>query len=340
MGSGGSQTNWSQLDIEEIFSVETLQKHFKSFGENNGPFFRRDRTPPQSYKFPDFGAHQLQPSAISNICSELRKCIGRSVLPVCDVPSVLVSEAMGLVWNQVQSAVSSSLVTDSNIKRVLASMKEEMKMESEEDLSQDKASSGSSEKQTGNEVLIEAGVRAGLTVVFSLLKQAWSQLAWQRQIEQAVSAAGFAVPFGGQIGVAPQISLPNEVLKSVIGILNSIPPLALSNQKSLSKLSLSCLKQSTDFLEWILRPDSLVDAEGKRLAGEVTLTLVLQQGSLVGLTEWVIKVLLLLEEYAGVGEDVARPSLSMEFCQNTIDEIRKRTVSSVLLSSSYVDGAR
>ncbi len=321
--SRGQSVKWAQLDMEEVFSADSLQTHFKAIGEKR--FFRKDRTLPESFKFPDFGAHELQPSAISSICASLMDNVSRTIISLNDIPSVLVAEAMCSVWHQVLHCAGTDLLSSTNVKRVLTSMKEEMKIESDDSLEEIKKE-GSDEKKTANDVLIETGIRTGLTVVFSLLKQAWSQIAWQKQIEQAISASGSIVPFGGQM--TTHISLPNEVLKSVLDILNTIPPLALSNQKSLSKLSISCLEQSTQFLEWILKPDSLVDANGKRLASEITLSLVLQQGSLVALMEWIGKTLVCLEGYVVVGEDVPRPCLSLEFSESTIEEIRKRTVSS------------
>lgn len=314
---------WAQLDVEELFSVDSLQTHFKALSDN-GAFFRKDRTPPESFKFPDFGAHELQPSAVSNICSSLLADVNRSLVSISDTPSVLMTEAMCSVWYHVLHSVTSDLLGSSNVKRILTSMREEMKIESEESLLDETKKDTPDAKQTANDVLVEAGVRTGLTVVFSLLKQAWSQLAWQKQIEQALSASGSVAPFGG---IAPQINLPNEVLKSVLGILDTIPPLALSNQKALSKLSISCLEQSAQFLEWILQSDSLVDAHGKRLACEITFILVLQQGSLIALLEWIDRTLVCLKSYVGMKEDVPRPSLSRELCEKSIEELRKRTVS-------------
>ncbi len=319
---------WAQLDVEELFTVDTLQTHFKALSDN-GAFFRKDRTPPESFKFPDFGAHELQPSAISNICSSLLANVNRSLVSLSDTPSVLVTEAMCSVWYHVLHSVTADLLGSANVKRILTSMKEDMKIESEESLDEVKKDTPDV-KQSANDVLVETGVKTGLTVVFSLLKQAWSQLAWQKQIEQTLAASGTIVPFSE---IAPQINLPNEVLKSVLSILDTIPPLALSNQRTLSKLSISCLEQSAQFLEWILQPDSLVDAEGKRLACEITFLLVLQQGSLVALLEWTEKILSCLKVYVGVKENVPRPSLSQELCEKSIEEIRKRTVSFLILIS-------
>ena len=331
-------SKWLHCDLSDIFSLELLHKHFKEIAENDAVVFINDKTPPPAYNFPDFGAHKLQVGALEHICSDLRSYLCRAVTPVSDIPSVIVTESMGVVWQRVLQCVLAELVSEVNIKRVVVSMEKELEAESGALDTETKdgtsvENSPSLEKQSGNDVLIEAGVRTGLTVVFTLLKQAWSQLAWQRQIEQSLSllpmssSSSSLLPFGGQITLAPQISLPNEILKSILDILKSIPPLALSNEKSLSKLGISCLKQSSEFLDWILTPDSMVDSEGKRLALEIGLSLVLQQGSLLALIEWKSKMLLCLMAYREVSEEIARPCLSVEFCRSILDEIRKRTVS-------------
>ncbi len=96
---------------------------FKALSDN-GAFFRKDRTPPELFKFPDFGAHELQPSAISNICSSLLANVNHSLVSLSDTPSVLVTEAMCSVWYHVLHSVTADLLESANVKRILTSMKE------------------------------------------------------------------------------------------------------------------------------------------------------------------------------------------------------------------------
>jgi len=70
-------------------------------------------------------------------------------------------------------------------------------------------------------------VKASLLVVFSLLKQTWAQLAWQKQVKEQMKVSGAVVPFAG-------VNLPNEVLRSVLNVMMGIP-------------LTSCLQQASEF---------------------------------------------------------------------------------------------
>ena len=67
-----------------------------------------------------------------------------------------------------------------------------------------------------SQVLVEVGVKASLSVVFSLLKQTWAQIAWQKQVEEQMEVSGAVVPIAG-------VHLPNKVLRSVLDVMEGIP---------------------------------------------------------------------------------------------------------------------
>ena len=91
-------SKWLHCDLSEIFSLELLQKYFKEIAENDAVVFIEDKTPPPTYNFPDFGAHKLQTGALEHTCSDLRNFLCRAVTPVSDIPSVIMTESMGVVW--------------------------------------------------------------------------------------------------------------------------------------------------------------------------------------------------------------------------------------------------
>ena len=322
----GQNPKWVRCDLGDIFRNESLQKLMEDILNQHEVNFTEDNSVAPPYDFPDFGASRLQPAALKHICSELGRYLERAVTSVTDIPSVIIVQRRAIVWERVIEACQEQIYSDTALRRVFAVMK---KGEEEFGEGKGKEEKGkkeetskveqSSEKLSGNEILVEVGVRAGLSVVFSLLKQTWAQLAWQKQVEEQMKVSGAVVPFAG-------VNLPNEVLRSVLDVMKGIPPLSLSNTKSLSHLGTSCLQQASEFLDWILQPESFVDVEGKRLAAEILFSLALQYGSLNNLIEWVEKVLACLISYEGK-EDVVRPSLSMEFCRTALEEIRKRTVS-------------
>jgi len=323
-GKDGQNPKWVRCDLGDIFNNKSLQKLMEDILYRHEVTFTEDNSVASlsgSYDFPDFGASRLQPAAVQRICSELGKYLERAVTSVTDTPSVIIIQRRTIVWERVMEAFQKEVYSDDALLRVFAGEEEfgEGKMKEEKGKKEEMSKVGqSSEKLSRSEVLVDVGVKASLSVVFSLLKQTWVQLAWQKQVEEQMKVSGAVVPFAG-------VNLPNEVLRSVLNVMKGIPPLSLSNPKS-SHLETSCLQQASAFLDWILQPESFVDAEGKRLAAEILFSLALPYGSLSNLIEWVEKVLACLISYEGK-EDVVRPSLSLEFCRTALEEIRKRTVS-------------
>ena len=322
----GQNPKWVRCDLRDIFKNDSLQKLMDDIVAHHEVTFTEDTSVPPPYDFPDFGASRLQPDALKHVCSELGRYLDRAVAPVTDIPSVMILQRRAIVWERVIQACQQQIYSDANLRRVFAALKKgeeecvKGKKGKEEGRKEDASKvEQSSEKLSGNQILVEVGVKAGLSVVFSLLRQAWAQLAWQKQFEEQMKASGVVVPFA-------KVNLPNEVLKSVLEVMKGVPPLSLSNMKSLSHLGTSCLQQASEFLSWVIQPESYVDTEGKRLATEILFSLALQHGSLNYLIEWVDKALSCLVSYAG-REDVVRPSLSLEFCRATLEEIRKRSVS-------------
>ncbi|XP_067667414.1 probable E3 ubiquitin-protein ligase HERC1 [Haliotis asinina] len=117
---------------------------------------------------------------------------------------------------------------------------------------------------TGNEALIEMGVKTGLSLLFSLLKQNWN--------------------LAGQSG---QLSFCNDVLQTAVDIVTSLPPLSLANETKLTPLGVDSLNQVTRFLCSAASPSSGADNCGQRLASELMLLLAAQRGSLRYLLEWI-----------------------------------------------------
>jgi E3 ubiquitin-protein ligase HERC1 len=82
---------------------------------------------------------------------------------------------------------------------------------------------------TGNEALVELGVKTGLSLLFSLFRQNWL--------------------LARQMG---QLSLTNEVLQTAITTVSSLPSLSLVNENRLTPLSSEALNQVTQFLRYVI----------------------------------------------------------------------------------------
>lgn len=264
-------------------------------------------------------------TTLSFMRENLQSRIRKSLATVSDVPSVIVASRMCSVWNKVIDACSNELVSVSNVKRVLKDMQKEEDVETSTAVKTTKSLLGQlakpEEKQTGNALLVELGIKAGLSIVYTLLKQAWSQFAWQKQLEQALLQSSIS------LGPISAVNLPNEVMRSVYDVLIDIPPLSLSNPKTISQFGQTCVDQSAEFLQWVISPSSQADAEGKRLGLQIMISLCIQRGSLVYILEWVEKILLVLVSYGEMGVASQLPTLEVSFCQNVLNEISKRGVS-------------
>ncbi|KAM3600471.1 uncharacterized protein V6R79_024041 [Siganus canaliculatus] len=124
-----------------------------------------------------------------------------------------------------------------------------------------------SKVKSGTDVLIEMGVRTGLSLLFSLLQQNWRYAA----------------------SVHPESVLCNDVLATASSVLASLPPLSLANENKIPTVGLDCLAQVADFLKKtsVSCGTGGADPTGRRLALELLLGLAMQRGSLKFMLEWV-----------------------------------------------------
>ncbi|KAM8872529.1 putative E3 ubiquitin-protein ligase HERC1 isoform 2-T2 [Synchiropus picturatus] len=162
---------------------------------------------------------------------------------------------------------------------------------------------GVSKVKSGTDVLIEMGVRTGLSLLFSLLRQNW------RYAES----------------MHPDSLLCNDVLATASSVLASLPPLSLANENKIPSVGLDCLTQVADFLKKtsVTSGCGSADLDGRRLALELLLGLAMQRGSLKFLLEWVEVSLAasmptsdppsasstVSQQLAGVGFDVIQQTL-------------------------------
>ncbi|KAJ7986812.1 hypothetical protein DPEC_G00332260 [Dallia pectoralis] len=125
---------------------------------------------------------------------------------------------------------------------------------------------GASRAKSGTDVLIEMGVRTGLSLLFALLQQNWR---YSRE--------------------DPGAALCNDVLATASSVLASLPPLSLANENKIPAVGLDCLAQVADFLKKtsVSSGNGGADQAGRRLALELLLGLAVQRGSLRFLLEWV-----------------------------------------------------
>lgn len=352
-GKEGSHPEWVNVDRKKLLDYTGMEELIAKMLRIHEVFFMPEfnRSPAEKHEFPDFGAHRLSKDGQTNVIEEIAYYTRRAVSTVTDMPCMAIAERRAGLWRRMLSAVESHCYSEGNIRRALQAQTSEQDRGEKVEEETDAIERRTTEKLSGNKILVEIGVKSTLTMMFSLLRQAWQQLAWQKQLERTLATSTLALtsPTSPTFR-APTINLPNEILRSTLGILQAIPPLSFSNERSISSLGVGCLKESTDFLLWVLSPESMVDDEGKRLAAETVLSISLQYGTLSSLLLWLERMLKCLAAY-GVGKEEERgeeeevkeervrekpPCLSMEFCEHVLVELRARTVGVVLFFKSKI----
>uniref|UniRef100_A0A9J7YSL0 HECT-type E3 ubiquitin transferase n=1 Tax=Cyprinus carpio carpio TaxID=630221 RepID=A0A9J7YSL0_CYPCA len=159
---------------------------------------------------------------------------------------------------------------------------------------------GSSRSKSGTDVLIEMGVRTGLSLLFALLRQSWQR---------------------GRLENPPDVALCNEVLATASSVLAALPPLSLANENKIPTVGLDCLTQVGDFLKKTAVSGSGADRAGRRLSLELLLSLALQRGSLRFLLEWV-EVALAASASSTTSETVG---VGYELIHQTLQQMRQHT---------------
>ena len=88
--------------------------------------------------------------------------------------------------------------------------------------------------------------------------------------------------------------LCNEVLKTALRVLSSLPMMSLANAVNASDIGQSTLNQVTDFLIQSMNPTLIGDdKEGSILATEILLLLGVQRGKLSLIFQWIYNALLI-----------------------------------------------
>lgn len=322
-------SHWVGVDLCSLYVPKAIDKHFADLVEHGEISFSEDST----YPFPDFGASSLKRKCLDILCSKQWESIRNKLRPLGRTPTALFVLKQREVLSRVVRAVASYYSAES-LRRIGARVKVIEQQSEAKTSNSDTCKNDSLEELTGNDVLVEAGVKTALSVVFSLLRQAWVQVAWQKQLEERVKQSGAT-----DMVLPSAISLPNEVLQSFLAILNSLPDLSLSNRRMLSRLSLTFLDQANEFLQTVIGPNSQADSRGKQLALEILFSLTLQEGSLsslVGLVSLCLSCLRNYQETCAEGSVVDGPCLSLDCCHTTVRVIRSKAVSTCILLSTVL----
>lgn len=114
----------------------------------------------------------------------------------------------------------------------------------------------------GSDVMIELGVKTGLSLLFSLMKQSWVQ---------NTDTSGIC----------------SDVLETALSVISSLRPLSLANDAKLPKLASESLEQVMRFLREVMNDRISIAASDKQMCTEILFGLALQRGSLLALLDWI-----------------------------------------------------
>ncbi|KAK7862054.1 hypothetical protein R5R35_011478 [Gryllus longicercus] len=169
--------------------------------------------------------------------------------------SVVLRQRLLVLW-RIFHSVSTKYHDKEKVKSQSSTHDNETRSESNE--------SSSDRSCSSSQALIEMGVKTGLSLLFTLLRQSWHNAA-----------------------LTGSINLCNEVLTTAAEVVRNLPPLALANESQITPLGAQGLREVTKFLRQAALPSSGADTTGQLLASELLLALALQRGSLSHLLDWI-----------------------------------------------------
>ena len=162
--------------------------------------------------------------------------------------------------------------------------------------------------KTGNEALVEMGVKTGLSLLFTLFRQNWA--------------------LSERFGI---FGLCSDVLSTALETVKNLPPLTLANEAKLTNLGIESLNQTTNFLKSVASPKSGADVTSQKLAAELILALAAQRGSLKSLLEWVeLAILTPVIHHADEKMRTTGSKISWKFFHHVVTEMMVAAVSSLV----------
>uniref|UniRef100_A0A0L8HTX3 HECT-type E3 ubiquitin transferase n=1 Tax=Octopus bimaculoides TaxID=37653 RepID=A0A0L8HTX3_OCTBM len=249
---------WASEDCELIANEERLDEFYERLLSNKEiccqfPQVVHLKTP----ILPDFEHEQPSTGEQEHYLSALLGCQKVLAETICLTSPFTKSLQKRLaVLQRIYSAVSSKY-HDQNKSNI-----EEPSLDA--DKTNDNGKFAGDKTKCGSEVLIEMGIKTGLSLLFSLLRQNWI--------------------------LAPHIDnvcLCDDVFQTALDVVTKLPPLSLANEIKVTPLGMETLNQVTNFLRSTIGPASSANLVGQQLAAELMLALAAQRGSLRYLLEWV-----------------------------------------------------
>ena len=180
----GIDSKWTKVDFASILSPCTVDEFFNNLVKDGDITVSHEQAG-EKHTIPMFGVTLLKEKGIELICDNLKNELKKSLYPLRHTPSAVLFTKQQILWSRIIHA-HKCFYSVAKLKKAL------------EKLSEDGHAARRQEKQTSdakcdsknsNDVLVETGVKTSLDLVFSLMRQTWAQLSWQKQLHQFISAS-------------------------------------------------------------------------------------------------------------------------------------------------------
>lgn len=195
----GKHQEWLKTDLSSLLDPEhssTLYNTLtndKEITRPSGPKGHKDKEE-VTCAFPDFDAAvTLKGQGVERLHERLRLELKQSLQPLGHTPSAILFARQQAVWQRVVMATE-TYYSPAVLRKALSQMNQEIIASKEEGEGEEKSFTKKDEdneiRKTPERILIEVGVKTTVSLVFSLLREAWSQSSWQRELHQALITSG------------------------------------------------------------------------------------------------------------------------------------------------------
>ena len=122
---------------------------------------------------------------------KLRSQLRHSLQPLGHTLSSTLFQKQEAIWRRVVMATKNFYLVE-NLKVMLTKLSEQEKKENAENGGKEgkKEGSGETGSKPPDSVLMEVGVKSGVSLTFSLLRQMWDQFSWQQKLHRSLQEAG------------------------------------------------------------------------------------------------------------------------------------------------------
>lgn len=177
-------SKWFGIDVSSILDPSTVDEYFSLLVDKEDVSLfetKPDQTKQQC--IPTFGVKNLKEKGIESLCEDLQGQLRISLYPLRRTRFAILFAKQQSIWNRVVFAYR-DVYTPAKLQKALDKLSEEDYVSKEEN----QKTESKSDAKEAKDVLIEMGIKTTLNMVFSLLKQTWAQMVWQKQLHQAITS--------------------------------------------------------------------------------------------------------------------------------------------------------